>query len=166
MSLKSSITALLLVFVAGSLAYMAVRELRPGGPEPAPSEPPETEGVDNAASPEPARAVVVYYFHGDKRCATCIKLESYAQEAIETHFAEELGNERLRWNAVNVDEAGNEHFVKDFQLVTKSVVLVEMQDGEPGRWQNLDRVWELVGDKASYTEYIRKGTRDFLGSAS
>ncbi|MFO7616170.1 MAG: hypothetical protein R6V75_02880, partial [Bacteroidales bacterium] len=41
---------------------------------------------------------------------------------------------------VNIDEPENRHFIQDFQLVTRSVVLAEYRDGEVVRYENLDQV--------------------------
>lgn len=166
MRFRTVISVLLLVFVIASVAYMAVNEFRQGAEARVPTPGPSAEGQGDATRAEPERVVTAYYFHGDKRCPTCIKLEAYAHEALETRFAEELGAGRLRWDVVNVDEAGNGHFVTDFQLVSKSVVLAEMEDGRPVRWKNLERIWDLVHDKAAYVEYIRTNTQEFLGGAS
>jgi len=121
----------------------------------------------HAQSPEttagPDTGVVAYYFHGTMRCATCKKLEAYSEEAIAQGFADELASGKLTWRAVNTDEPDNKHFVKDFELVTKAVVLVEYCDGTITRWQNIDKIWRLVGDKEDFIDYVRGQTTEFLG---
>ncbi len=62
---------------------------------------------------------------------------------------------------VNIDEPENKHFVEDFELVTKSLVLAEYQDGEVIRWENLKQVWQLVRDKERFLDYVRDSTRSF-----
>ena len=57
---------------------------------------------------------------------------------------------------VNTDEDGNRHFVKDFNLETKSVVLVAMQGDRQLRWKNLDKIWDLVHTKDEFKKYISK----------
>ncbi len=106
--------------------------------------------------------VVAYYFYGNVRCATCRKLEAYSKEALEDGFSEEIASGRLEWRAVNVDEPENEHFVTDFELVTRALVLVEYADGEMTRWQDLKLIWKLVGDKAGYLTYVQEATSEFL----
>jgi hypothetical protein len=106
--------------------------------------------------------IVAYYFHGNKRCTTCRKLEAYSEEAITGGFASELESGELEWRVVNTDEKVNAHFVTDFELVTKSVVLVEYRDGEVVRFENLKLVWQLVGDQDGFLRYVRDETRDFL----
>lgn len=116
-----------------------------------------------AAAPEARDAeVVAYYFHGNLRCKTCRTIEAYSEEAIRNEFADELGSGRLAWRVVNVEEPENEHFVENFALVTRSLVLAEYEDGEVTRWENLNQVWQLVRDKERFLEYVRRSTREFL----
>ncbi len=171
MNIKKVFTVLLLVFVVGSVGYMVVNEK---AVEVDVQE--EAAAVDEAALAAEAdpevladevvgeeRQVVVYYFHGDVRCPTCHKLESYAKEAVETYFADQVAAGQLQWRPVNVDKSENTHYIKDYQLVTKSIVLSEVVGGEESKWENLDQIWNLVRDKNVYVEYIREGVSSFVG---
>ena len=155
MTLKKSISTLLLLFVVGSLAYMAFDEFGPGTKPEAPEV--RVPGV------EPR--VIVYFFDEGKDCSTCEKLEGYAHEALETHFPEELASGALAWRRLSVEEPEHKHFVTDYALYTKSEVLVERVGGQQVRWKNLEDIWNLVYDKPAYIEYIVTHTRDFLGTA-
>jgi hypothetical protein len=158
MKLKRLIGILLLVFACGSLVYMALRETRRGGGEAA-----DQAVIDDTAQ-QPR--VVVYFFDSDKECTTCEQLEVYAYEALEMHFADELGSGELMWQRLNTDDPVNEHFVMDYGLYSKSVVVVEFDNGAEVRWKNLEEIWELVYDKPAYIEYIRENTQQFLGGTS
>jgi hypothetical protein len=107
--------------------------------------------------------VVAFYFHGNVRCATCKRIEAYADDAIHRGFAQALQTSALTWRVVNVEEPENRHFIEDFQLVTRSVVLAEYRDDKIVRWKNLDKVWQLVRDKDGFTSYVQSETREFLG---
>jgi hypothetical protein len=120
-------------------------------------------GSERTAAASESPRYVAYYFHGNFRCATCRKLEAYSEEAITRGFADELGSGELEWRVVNTDEADNTHFVTDFDLVTKSLVLVEYRNGEVVRFTNLKLVWQLVGDKDGFLRYVRDSTREFIG---
>lgn len=121
--------------------------------------------ADESTAAAPDDGVVVYYFHGDVRCATCRKLEAYSEEAIRTGFADELSSGAMSYRLVNVDQAANKHFVTDFQLTNKAVVVVEYDDGTPVRHENLTKVWQLVRDKEKFLDYVQEETRGFLGGA-
>lgn len=119
-----------------------------------------------AASEAPSgleRQVVLYYFHGARRCKTCLSMEANALEAIKSEFTEELDAGTLAWKVVNYDDAENEHFIKDFNLVSSSLVLVEMQGGEQVRFNVLHDAWSLARDEWRFKEYVQKSILDFLG---
>lgn len=109
--------------------------------------------------------VVVYYFHGNTRCITCRKIESFAKSAVESGFASELKTGQIEFRVVNVEEPDNEHFVQDYQLVTRSVVLSRVQNGTQQGWKNLDQVWTLVRDPEAFQRYVVDETKQLLGGA-
>ena len=99
--------------------------------------------------------VIAYYFHGTFRCTTCRTIEEYSHDAIQTYFAKELGNGRLEFRPVNVEEPENKHFIRDYQLVTRSLVLSLVSDGKGTKWKNLADVWKLVRDKEKFYQYVK-----------
>ena len=199
MKLKHITTALLLVFVGVSVAFLVVKETRsksknvnPSGQttlaqEPASIVPPTENSAAteiSQASPKPPRAaptatvagakssprmpdrtVVAYYFHGNFRCQTCRKIEALSREAVESGFPEDLKVGRLEWRVINVEEPGNEHFIQDYQLFSKSLVLVAKEGSKQTRWKNLQKVWTLVGDKEGFIQYVQDEIRAYLRGA-
>jgi len=149
---KYIVTAALLAFVAVSVVFLLVKERRAGTSE--------TVAPAESAPAVPA-STVVYYFHGTRRCPTCRKLEAYTNEAVTTGFAGDIKAGTIAWQAINTDEPGNEHYVKDYVLSTKSVILSAVVDGKETRWKNLPRIWDLVGDKAAFIAYIQEEIRTF-----
>ena len=121
------------------------------------------------AAGKPAAAVprvTAYYFHTTQRCASCKKLEAWSHEAIDSAFAAPLKDGRLVWKVVNVESKGNEHFVEDYGLYTKSLVLVRESSGKPARWKNLEKIWPLLQDKKSFYKYVQDETRTMLAPGS
>jgi hypothetical protein len=109
-----------------------------------------------------AHRVVAYYFHTTYRCASCRAIEAYSREAIASAFADQLKDGRLLWKVVNIEVKGNEHFVKDYGLYTKSLVLVNEVRGKPAEWKNLEKVWQLLQDKEAFLRYVQDETRAYL----
>ncbi|MBN2333164.1 MAG: hypothetical protein JXO49_03500 [Deltaproteobacteria bacterium] len=125
----------------------------------------ETDNPLTVKSPSASRTtntIIAYYFHGNRRCSTCRKIESYTLEALQEHFAKELSSGLLVWRPVNTDQREHEHFVKEFKLTNRAVVLVNMVDGRQTRWQNLDRIWTMVRNQAAFKEYVQLRTRNFM----
>ena len=149
---KNIVTVVLLLFVGASIVVLAMKSFRRSPPA--------------VATASQADGVVVYYFHGKTRCVTCNTIEAYAKEAVEANFSGQIDAGLLQWRVVNFESPGNEHLVKKYELIASSVVLVQMKDGSEQEWKNLDRVWELVGDKESFLKYVEEETRALLDGFS
>ncbi len=164
---KSFVRVAVLVFVLGSLAFPAARESRrwlAADPVSAPDQQPAS-GASTPAETAPktqANKIIAYYFHTTYRCVTCQRIEAYSKEAIDSGFARELSAGKLEFRPVNVQLAENRHFIQDYQLSTKSLVLVRMKDGSQLEWTNLSRVWELTGDHEAFLGYVQQGIRSYL----
>ncbi len=108
------------------------------------------------------RTLIVYYFHGNKRCRSCRKIEMFTHEALLSCFKDQLESQRIVWQLVNIDNPKNKHFIDDFELYTKSVVLVDMQKDKILRWKNLKDVWRIKKKKETFQEYISTEVTAFL----
>lgn len=121
---------------------------------------PDSLSKEQAAPP--SDRIIAYYFYGNRRCATCRKLEAYSEEALLTGFESELADSSLVWRAVNYDEKENKHYIKDYQLYTKTLILSREGDAKEGEWKNLDKIWELVRYKDKFIKYVQSETRTFM----
>lgn len=168
MKLKSVLTPILLLLVAASVGYVIADGSRiqfEGADE-------ESEtAVPVGAAPisdsdgdaeKPERRVIVYYFHGTHRCRTCRDIEQYAYQALKTGFPKELQSEKIEWRAVNVEDPEHQHFIDDYQLSTKSLILVEMDGETQVRWKNLDQIWALVSNGNAFISYVQEETQAYL----
>ena len=167
MKSKTIIRTLLLAFVVVSAAALISQELRRHSEAhpaaaPAPSPAPNSTASPGANATQPAHQVIAYYFHGNYRCPNCLKIEAYSREAIQTGFSSELKNGSLEWRVVNVDEPENRHFIQDYQLYTKSVILSDLHQGRQTRWKNLDQVWTFLPDKSAFVNYVAAEVRGYL----
>lgn len=110
--------------------------------------------------------IIAYYFHGNVRCPTCIKLEEYSGEAINQGFSNEIKNGRLEFKSLNVDEETNSHYIKDYSLVSRSLVLSKIENGKEVKWKNLDMIWNLVRDHDKFMEYVKTETKKMMEEKS
>jgi hypothetical protein len=106
--------------------------------------------------------IVIYYLHMNRRCMTCEKLEAYSEEAVTSGFAEQLKDSLIVWRVVNFEEEGNEHYAKEYQLYSQSLIVSRLRDDKEIEWKNLDKIWELVHDKDEFLAYVQIEVRDFL----
>ncbi len=109
--------------------------------------------------------VVAYYFHGSFRCPTCMNMEKYSMEAIDLNFKDALDSGNLEFKVVNVEDRGNEHFVNDYKLYTKSLILSMIKDGKEVKSKNLDKIWELARNKQKFIDYVTGEVNAFMKDA-
>jgi len=149
-----SISKMVLIVAAALVAwaYLAMAE------EKAPPRP--------AASPASAHVIRVYYFHGNARCVSCRKIEALAAEAVRAGFADEMKQGKVEWLVVNVEEPAHKHFIQDYGLYTKSLVVADLVDGAQVRWKNLERIWELLREDEAFRQYVRDEVRSYLEKRS
>jgi hypothetical protein len=188
LKIRKLIKYLLLFFIVVSLALLVYKEIFPKkqsdttniaealgdkttvsvksvpAPESKPSKEPATKQQEKASLPLKFQnsKVIAYYFHGTFRCSTCRTIEQYSLEAIQTYFAKELGSGKLEFRPVNIEEPENKHFIQDYQLVTRSLVLSLISDSKETKWNNLADVWKLVRDKNKFFQYVKDEVEKFL----
>ena len=75
---------------------------------------------------------------------------------------QELKSGQLEWRNVNVNQPGNEHFVKDYNLTTEQVIVAEFAHGKQTRWKDLYKIWDLVKDEQAYKNYVVDETKGYL----
>ena len=158
MTAKKIATIALLSF---TILAIGVILMKGRAPEP-PTDANGTESESMLMQPD-ANIDVVYYFMTTQRCPSCEKIEAYTSEAVRNTFAGMIADKKMMWKMVNVDEPENAHFVRDYGLFTKSVVVVRYREGRQYDWKNLDQVWMLLNDKAAFQDYVVREITAFVG---
>src|SRR5574340_1098791 len=111
--------------------------------------------VDTGIDPTLDSQVLVYYFHADIDCISCGDVKAYTIDALELYFKPELECGSLHWQPINVDEAGNEHYVKDYELTSTAIILAKFNKGKLVRYKPLPDVWKLVKNKRAFMLYVK-----------
>ena len=115
-----------------------------------------------ASQKEGLGKVVAFYFHGNYRCGNCKKIEQYSHEAIDKYFKEQLKTKKLAFNIINTDLIENKHFVEDYQLYTRSLIVAEFNDGKQVKWKNLTKVWDYLNDRDTFYKYVQSEIQKYL----
>jgi len=106
--------------------------------------------------------VVVYYFHKNRRCRTCVGIQQAIKATIDERFGEETASGLLAFREVNIDEPANAHYVQKYDLSFSSMVVVA-QGGETAvKWQNCEQVWPLARDEEALKKYAEAQIRAHL----
>jgi len=107
----------------------------------------------------------VYYFRSNFRCSNCYKIEEYTKEAMRRYFQDKLESGEIVYKTINIDEEENVHFVDDYKLYTKSVVLSKLKDGKEVEYKNLQKIWKYLNDEEKFHSYIKEEIYSFFNEA-
>ena len=110
----------------------------------------------------PENGVIIYQFHRRFRCDACYKLEESINEALKTHFPEELKAGRLVFRVLDLDAEGSGQYEKKYDFFYNTVIVVDIENGKETRFKNLEEVWGLVEDKEAAVEFIRTEVAEYL----
>lgn len=74
--------------------------------------------------------VEVLYFHGKKRCATCMAIEKNTKEVVEEQFADELGNGTVVFRIIDISDPENEEIAEKYEVTWSSLFVSRWKDGK------------------------------------
>ncbi len=106
------------------------------------------------AENQPGNSVVVYYFHTNFRCTNCYNMEKWMKELMETRFKDQAAGGKVALRIFNTDEKANQHFLNDYKLFTKSVVVTLVKGGKEIRYENLAKIWDYLRSKEKFQKYV------------
>lgn len=160
------ILTLLLVAVAVGGAIVAIyrtkESIPPENADVAVVEPETVAQADLVEVPKPVHLVKVIYFTTDVRCVSCLKIEELTRRTVETQFASQLQDGSLIFQLINVDRPNNAHFIEEYQLVSKTVVVAEFEKGVQEEWVNLQDVWLKFNDEEEFESYVSEAISALL----
>ena len=156
MDVKRTLALALLLFVVAALGTLGVKEYQRSRDR-------ARASTSQAATPAHGRVVTVYYLHTTTRCPSCMKIESFTAAAVTgPRFSAPLAEGKMIFKVLNTDDAEHAHFVPEYELVTKSVVVSERVEGRETRWKRLDKVWDLLDDPTAFQKYIQEEVSAYL----
>ena len=71
--------------------------------------------------------VEVYYFHGTRRCTTCIAIGEVSSELVKSKYG---NNKSVKFIEINIDEPGNEELAEKFQVSGSGLYVYNGEDIE------------------------------------
>ena len=158
---KQIIRGLLLIVALGSLAIWANREFKKSEAY--------AEAATQAAPAESLPAVegpqvVMTYFLIGTRCESCRKIEALTRETAEQDFAAELAANKLVFRVIDTSEPSKRHYLDDYKLTSKTVVISRRIDGKETAWKDMKKVWDLLDEPVAFHAYLGAQIRSDLGS--
>jgi hypothetical protein len=109
--------------------------------------------------------VEVYHFHGTHQCYSCKTVGAYAEETVNTYFANELESGKLVFASVNIELPENKALADKYEAKGSSLLIgVYGKDGSFSKQED-SAVWYKIDNKEDYMSYL-KGVieQKFLGN--
>lgn len=158
---KKIIRSVLLVVALGSLAIWGNREFKKSQTyAEAESKPAHAEILPIVEGPQ----VVMTYFLIGTRCVSCKKIEALARATAEQDFAVELAANKIFFRVIDTGDPANRHYLKDYRLSSKTVVISRRVEGKETAWKDMEKVWDLLDDARAYRDYLGAQIKEYLGS--
>lgn len=79
--------------------------------------------------------IEVIYFHGKQRCSTCVAMEKYAKEVVDSAFKEESKEGTIVFKTVDITTPEGERLADLFEVSSSSLYIV---DNNPDRPMKVD----------------------------
>ena len=108
-----------------------------------------------AAYDAPGDRVVAMYFHRTERCPTCLKMGSYAEEAVMTRFAKQLKDGTVAFYYVDFQDKKNAALAKQYRISGPALIVAKFVDNKGAGFTNLEDIWTKVGDKKGFVKYVQ-----------
>ncbi|MBN1386090.1 hypothetical protein JW968_03900 [Candidatus Woesearchaeota archaeon] len=96
----------------------------------------------------------IFHFHGTNQCYSCITVGNYAEETVNTYFADELKSGRIVFGHVNAELPENSELVKKYGA-TGSSLWLGVYSGDGFKAEQNTQVWYKIRDKQDYMDYLK-----------
>ena len=115
-----------------------------------------------AVGNEKADKVLVYYFHGARRCKTCLGIQSTIEQTISGRFPADTASGRLAYREVNIDEEANKHFIEEYKVSFSTMTVAAMQGDKALQWESCEKIWDYAENPPQLTEYAAERIKAYL----
>jgi len=122
-----------------------------------------TSDISNAENKAKKKNYVkIMYFHGEFRCHTCTQIENFIKETVNTQLSKELKEGNTVLEIINFDKKNNNHYLDRYSLYNQALIISRYENGKEKEWKNCEKIWQLVGNKVKFMEYVTKEVKNYL----
>ena len=108
-----------------------------------------------SAADVPVDRVMALYFHRTERCPTCLKMGSYAEEAVKTGFARQVQERTLGFYYVDFQDPRNASLTKGYGITGPTLIVARVANGKVVQFRNLKDIWGKAADKPAFIQYVQ-----------
>ena len=99
--------------------------------------------------------VEVYHFHGTHQCYSCKTVGAYAEETVNTYFADELKSGKIIFDHINGELPENSELVNKYEAKGSSLSIgIYGKDGSFSKSEDTN-VWYKIDNKTDFMNYLK-----------
>jgi hypothetical protein len=99
--------------------------------------------------------IEVIHFHGTNQCYSCKTVGAYAEETVNTYFADEVKSGKITFSHINAELPENRELAVKYGVTSASLWIgTYFKDGQFKAEQNTN-VWYKISDKDDYLSYLK-----------
>jgi hypothetical protein len=107
------------------------------------------------ASATPADRIVVMYFHRTQRCPTCLRMGTYAEEAVVKGFTREIKAGTVEFHYVDFQDDANAALTNGYKVTGPTLIVAKIVGNKVKEYVNLTEIWAKNGNKDEFLKYVR-----------
>jgi len=106
--------------------------------------------------------IKVFFFHNIAHCESCERIELYLEETLQSDFKNELGTGTIEYEPINTDLPSNKRYIRQYNIMTRSIVLSRISNDKEQEWKNLDSIWDYLDSKEKFKDYIKNEMKGYF----
>lgn len=107
--------------------------------------------------------VEVLFFHNHERCSSCLNMEKYTKEVVDTYFAQQVKDGGLVLLIIDIEDKNNSELTDDYQVIWTSLYINKWENGEEDRHNMTEFAFLNVdSDPEAFKEGLRKQIEELL----
>ncbi len=114
----------------------------------------QNKNKDNSSDPT-ASKIEVLDFHSTHRCMTCNAIEKNTKYTLNTFFSQELKEDKITFQAINVDEKENEKIAEKFQSSGTSLFLNVIKNGKETQINLTEFAFMKGNDQEAFSKELK-----------
>lgn len=104
----------------------------------------------------------VTYFMTNYRCHSCHYIENMTVETLLTQFSKAMQDSTIIFRTINIDLPENNHYVDDYKLEFKSIIIEKIEADSVISWNKLDTLWNCIDKDIEFSGVIERSVNDYL----
>jgi len=97
----------------------------------------------------------IYHFHGTNQCYSCKTVGAYAEETVNTYFADEVKSGKIIFSHINGELSENKDLVMKYGATGSSLWLGKYTKDRQFSAEQNTNVWYKINNKEDYMNYLK-----------